>query len=529
MVGRGWTDDAIWGRVDRATAECLARCGFDYGSEWRSWEAEVRRMAADARAKGFERSQQKVHPHLVAAHWLIEERYPGAAVRNGSIMTYQDGYWLRQSPEAVLRALARYPNPMLVNRNWEDIYKTALRLAPELLPAPTGQHRVCLLNGVYNLDSGELEEHSPDHRLIGRLELAWEAAAECPIYSEFLRRTFASESETEMVRCASLFEEFTALTLVEEPKYQKFLVILGQPHSGKSTLLKIVARLHGGELGSMSAVPLSMFSREYYVARMAGSLVNISAEVTATTTYADAFIKQVTGGDPIDVRNIYGTPFTAVFPVRLIFACNKMFKVRDTSGAVERRMEVLPAENELSEKQIDLNLFTKLQAEMPGIFRRMARAWRRLQERGRFESPLSSAKHLAAFTRSNSSVLQWFYERTWQGLAKSEPETELPPELPPTESTILYLDYVEVWCGQQRIRPETLEDWGGELKTMGYDFLGTYRELFGRSYPPRDQPPATTPSAAEPVEPADAGPASPADILRQIQERIAEAALEEAE
>jgi len=177
--------------------------------------------------------------------------------------------------------------------------------------------------------------------------------------------------------------------------------------------------------------------------KLVGALVNLSSEAAVSSHVADDVLKAVTSGEPIELRYLNYQSFTAVVPTRFIMAMNEMFTTRDTSGAIEERMIILPCDNPVPEADRDTGLWGKLEAEAPGIFGRMVRAWQRLRQRGRFDPPATSGKKTGEFSLANNHPAEWYLERTHQGIKAQDPEYELPPNLKPTEVSMLYLDFAE--------------------------------------------------------------------------------------
>jgi P4 family phage/plasmid primase-like protien len=468
MVSMGWPDDVIWERIDRATREAVERAGESY--DWHGWEEKVREKIKGAREKGFA-SQKKIHPRKTAAEWLINEWKGTGNVKRleGRMLAYQDGWYKHLSGDDLRYTVAtEYPEPISVSfqhADWDQITKTAYDMAPRLNFTPT--RRVCMVNGTFDMDTKELRPHAPEDCLIATLPYAYDPEAKCPVYEKFIQKTFEQEDEEEVTRCIDTFEEFAAHTLFECLRFQKFIVFKGIPNTGKSTLLYIMRILHSEN--ATSAVAVHDFGTERYKTSMVGKLVNITGEVGSTTFISDDFLKNVTAGDPVEVRFLFNESFRTILPTRIVIACNDMFRVRDTSGAVERRMIILPCDNLVREEDVDVFLWDKLKDELPGIFNRIADAWIRLRDRGKFLPPDASQKNTDAFTMENNHVLHWLITCTHQGLRIDDEEYNMPEDLQPTESPLLYKSFVE-FCQERGYKQMSDITWGSKLTTISRQF-----------------------------------------------------------
>lgn len=434
MVANGWPDDDVWSRVDLACARTIS----DYDT-WHTWEHQVRRMIEDAKAKGFTK-KKKEDPIVLAARWLVRDwKSPNSYNRDGQLSVYQEGHYRLYTNQETRHAVAnewKEPDGVSMHHgDWTMVSRTAL----DIVPAFTVQSskRVCLTNGTYDMDTGALLPWSPDDFLISQLPFQYDPDAKCPVYERFLDETFAGQPDADVsIAC---YEEYVAHTLFECLDYHRFLVIKGQPRTGKSTLVNVAKLMHGPR--AISAVPVHEFGNERYRTSMAGKLLNVVGEVAVTSHAADDFLKAVTAGDEIQIRYLYGEPMLVRLPTRLIIACNELFRIKDTSGAVEERMLVISCDNYRDPHARDVTLFGKMRAEAPGIFNRIVRSWPRLQARGYFAQPQSQDEVVSEFSRENNHALAWYLERTHQGMVQQYPGHAPAPDDPFTENSDLYIDY----------------------------------------------------------------------------------------
>lgn len=485
LVTLQWDDEQIWARVDRATRRAVE--AFDEEYNWPGWEVQVRKMVEDARNKGFgtdSKAGKKERIHRSVARWFMNEFTGDGKIfhRDARLAMYRMGAFDMKPPEGIRHLIAtKFPEPDGVSLNgpdWNVCCNTIMDLAPRF-PEVMTKRRVCLQNGTFDMDTGELNPWNPEDFLISRLDFELEPDATCPVYEQFLETTFANLPEGDKELSINTYEEFVAHSLFECLDYHRFLVIKGQPRTGKSTLVNIARMLHGED--AVSAVAVHDFANERYRTAMVGKLLNLVTEVAASNHAADDFLKAVTAGDLVQVRYLYAEPLLVKLPTRLIIACNEMFRTRDTSGAIEARMLILSCENAVDEGKRDIKLMNKLRKERAGIFLRMQKAWKRLEERGRFYAPSTSAKEIFRFTMENNHVQSWMMDRCVQGrIFEEEDYKPNPADL--TETGQLYLDYVD-WAktnGFKQISSVTFGMKLTSLKIRGLDLEAKVRRMEGR-------------------------------------------------
>lgn len=468
LVAKGWEADLIWRRVARATSRSDEMAGLS--RERPGWEAVVRKMIMDAQDKGFERVV-KARPEFAAAQWLVQDwRGKNVYNRDNMIMAYRNGYYECLDRDMVVHTFAReyeQGKGSFVATHWKIMADTALALA-ERFPVSLAKRRVCLLNGTFDMETRRLSPWSPEDFLLSQLPFTYDATATCPTYDAVLERVFldpvldSDQERQDRNRRLSMqcYEEYLALTLFEDLTFQKFLVILGEPDTGKSTLIKIVEMLHDPR--AVSHVGIRDLDDERYKVALVGKLVNISNEVQATTYAADDILKAVTAGDTLEFRNLFQRTFSHKASARLIMVCNELFRIHDTSGAVERRMLVLNCNNKLAEGEKDPRIEDRLRSELPGIFNRMVEAWARLRARDRFVAPELHSESVSRFTEQNNVVIQWIKARTHQGAKLTDPGYKLPDRLQPTTNEELFADF-NWWCKENNYKGMTPTSWGMRL------------------------------------------------------------------
>lgn len=468
LVGHEWSDDEIWARIRLS----LLRIVPDRIDEW---EPKIYKMVADARTKGFDqvdggKKDKDYDPELepvYIAQWFINE-WRGkdrVFIRDGRVMHYDGGYYKTLTTEDLIYVIANeWRNQMLDIRDWRTAASTIIGRGPRF-PTYNPKRKVAFENQItFDMDTGEAGSWSPDDYLISRLPFEYDPRATCPTYEKFADRTFRTEDSLEDTDVSiACFEEFLAMTMFECLDYHKFLIIKGAPRSGKSTLLNIAQMMHARD--AISSVGVQDFGSEHHRTFMLGKLLNLVSEVAATTHTSDDFLKAVVAGDLVQVRHLYQAPMSVRLPTRIMIACNEMFRVRDTSGAIEERMVMLTCDNVVPERERDPNLTAKLRAEAPGIFNRLARAWQNLKKRGYFVTPASHDEAVSKFTEENNHVLSWLRERTHQGIKHFDPEYQLPKDLPDTEVGMLYLDFVG-FCQNNGYKQVTSNTFGMKLAQL---------------------------------------------------------------
>lgn len=256
----------------------------------------------------------------------------------------------------------------------ESAYKIAamLRLARCEVPVRPGAFdsdgmQFNVLNGTVNLRTGELHPHSREDFNTRLGNVTYDEAATCPRWLEFLDYIFGSnQSLTDFI------QRTIGYSLTGNIGEQCIFVFHGKEgDNGKTTLCETVGRLFGDY--KQVAAATSFVTKKYGrgiptdIARMKGARMVLVSELEANQQLAEARIKDMTGGEMLTGRFLYGKDFDYRPQFKLFVRTNHKPRIIGTDHAIWRRIRLVPFEVVIPpEKKIrDYDLV--LSEELPGI------------------------------------------------------------------------------------------------------------------------------------------------------------------
>jgi len=110
-----------------------------------------------------------------------------------------------------------------------------------LLPRSRINHdtgSINLLNGIYNLETGELEEHNPDNISIVQIPVKYDPDAKCPKIEQFMKDVLKPED-------IQVIYEFIGYCLIPDARIEKSVMLLGKGANGKSVMLSMLGEFLG--------------------------------------------------------------------------------------------------------------------------------------------------------------------------------------------------------------------------------------------------------------------------------------------
>lgn len=404
-----------------------------------------------------------------SAMWEIDESAPedvrgflrgcypdGLVYLHNSFLAYSDGYWAAQLDHAdVKKSIARFYGSDATPSKVSELYGM-LRLTCAVKDADfkSNTNYVCFLNGALDMTTFELVPHSPHHHLLSGRPAEWNVDAKSPTFEKFLHDVFRDDKDRDEKMQFVL--EWMGLCLVPDTSFEKFVVCVGEGGNGKSVLLKLMAELLGHE--NVYSAPIQRLGNRRALAELDGKLLLTSSEINENTVMDDGILKQIVSGDTVEAERKYEHPFTYTPVARIMLATNHLPKLRDVTHAFFRRLVMLRFNRNFTADEMDMNLPSKLNAELSGIFTMAVTGLRKLRERGQFDVPKSSDAAADEY-RENSDSIKLFaadiLQRTGSGNKGMRPVS-------------LYSLYVK-WCRAFGFKAENNITLGKRLRHLGFE------------------------------------------------------------
>jgi putative DNA primase/helicase len=191
------------------------------------------------------------------------------------------------------------------------------------------------------------------------------------------------------------------------------------------------------------------------IARLAGKRLVTSSEVDEGNRFSESLIKQLTGGDPVVARNMYGSSFEFTPQFKLFFAGNNKPVIHGMDHGIWRRVRLIPFTTQIPEDAIDQHFEEKLRPELSGILNWAIRGCLLWQESG-LQEPEGIKVATKGYQSESNTVGKWIDERC---------------SVDPTASTLLKILYSD-YKGWSEENGETLPSrvvFSRKLEANGFD------------------------------------------------------------
>lgn len=262
-----------------------------------------------------------------------------------------------------------------------DLSQSELPADPEQLDGENTEWYLNCLNGVVDLKTGRLFPHSEvkEHFITKLAPAVYDSSAKCPQWLEFLG--VIMEGNQDLVY---YLQKLLGYSLTADISEQKFFIMHGCGANGKSTLLNVIARIMG-DYATVCPINTLLVKQDTGgassdIARLKGARLVTSSESDEGRRLSEAIIKQLTGGDKVTARFLFGEFFEFKPVLKLILCTNHKPEIRGIDHAIWRRVQLIPFNVKIDESQQDKDLPEKLWQEASGILNWLiegCKAWQR--------------------------------------------------------------------------------------------------------------------------------------------------------
>lgn len=207
-------------------------------------------------------------------------------------------------------------------------------------------------NGLYNIVDDSLVEFTPEHIITNKIRWKYNPEA----YSELADKTL-NKIACNDPQIRALLEEAIGYCFYRRNELGKAFILTGDKSNGKSTFLSMVQCLLGDE--NISSLDLKELGDRFKTAEMFGKLANIGDDIGDEFIANPAIFKKLVTGERVSAERKGQNPFEFNNYSKLLFSANNIPRIKDKTGAVQRRLTIIPFDARFSADDPDFNPYIK--------------------------------------------------------------------------------------------------------------------------------------------------------------------------
>lgn len=225
-------------------------------------------------------------------------------------------------------------------------------------------------NGIVNLRNGELKTHEPNSMMskISYASYDNKSKKKPEKWLKFLDDITGGDKGLQLY-----LQKAVGYSLSGSTKEQCLFFCFGNGNNGKSTFLDVVTDLAGTYAMNMQAESIMVKKNTGAVntdiARLNGARFVTVPEPEEGVRLNESLVKQMTGGDLLTARFLYGNEFQFKPEFKLWIGTNHKPIIRGTDDGIWRRVILIPFTVKIPKEKVDKNLSWKLRKELPLIMK----------------------------------------------------------------------------------------------------------------------------------------------------------------
>ena len=364
--------------------------------------------------------------HDSFANWMINQHHIKRI--NGQLHVYKDGIYCAGYRNIEFMMLRAYPQMRDSQRR--EVLKYIEVMCPESEPMADA-NLIAFRNGIYNVVDDTLTAFSPDVVITNQIPWDYNPVAFSDLADTTLNKMACQDPE---IRC--LLEECIGACFYRRNELSISMFLTGEKANGKSTFLQMLQDVLGVQ--NTSNLGLDELDERFSVSTMFGKLANIGDDISDDFLHGRsiAHFKKIVSGNMVKAENKGQDPFFYKPTVKLIFSANQIPRMRDKTGAVLRRMVIIPFNATFSKSDPDYDPYIawklKDQEVMEYLVKIGIDGLKRILENHSFTQSRKVDAEIKEYTEYNNPVLMF--------LGETEAE-----EIINQETKLVYSKY-EIFC-----------------------------------------------------------------------------------
>jgi len=276
---------------------------------------------------------------------------------DGQLHIYKDGVYEEglQNIEAEMIKII----PTLTARSRAEVLKYINLLCLNENKRIASANYIPFKNGIYNINTGELESFRPDLIVKNKIPFNYNYDAYNDTMDGVLDRISCNDDQIR-----DLLEEVAGYCFYRRNELRKAFIFIGDKANGKSTYLDCLSYMVGDK--NKTALDLKELGDRFRTAELFGKLICAGDDIGDEFIANPAVFKKIVSGDPIVVERKGQDPFTLYNYAKPIFSANNIPRIKDKTGAVLDRLVIVPFNASFSKTDPDYDPYIKYKLRSEG-------------------------------------------------------------------------------------------------------------------------------------------------------------------
>lgn len=318
-------------------------------------------------------------------------------------------------------------------------------------------------NGIYNLINDSFGEFSPDYIITNKIPWDYNPEAYSELADNTLNKIACGDKEIR-----ALLEEVIGYTFYRRNELGKAFILIGDKNNGKSTFLDMITTILGQE--NIAALDLKELGERFKTSELFGKLANIGDDIGDEFIPNASVFKKLVTGDRMNVEKKGQDPFDFNNYSKLLFSANNIPRIKDRTGAVQRRLLIIPFNAKFSKNNPDYRPYIKYELREEESIQYLINigleGLKRVLKNKQFTKSSKVKKELEEYEETNNPVIGFVKNKGLENILENT-------------TGEVYLSYQE-YCIKEGLQPLSNREFGKVLCNT-YEIKSKVKKINGEN------------------------------------------------
>lgn len=181
---------------------------------------------------------------------------------------------------------------------------------------------ICVENGILDIFNKKLHKHDPENIFTQKISYNFNPKSDCPNIKQFLKEILREDD-------LNTVQEFVGYLMYRKYFIKKAMILVGEPHTGKTTFINLLVKFIGLDNTSGISLHKIMYDK-FAAANLHNKLLNFFDDLSFKDIKETGAFKIATGGGYISAERKFGESYEFMNYAKLLFATNKISAVDDS-------------------------------------------------------------------------------------------------------------------------------------------------------------------------------------------------------
>lgn len=262
-------------------------------------------------------------------------------------------------------------------------------------------------NGLYNIVDDSFVSFTPEHIITNKINWQYNQKAYSELADGVLNKIACNDTQIR-----ALLEEAIGYCFYRRNELGKAFILIGDKNNGKSTFLSTLQHLLGDD--NIASLDLKELGDRFKTAELFGKLANIGDDIGDEFIANAAIFRKLVTGDRVSAERKGQNPFEFNNYSKFLFSANNIPRIKDKTGAVQRRLVIIPFDATFSNSDPDFNPYIKhllrTNEVMEYLINLGIQGLKRILENRSFTNSERVQQELDDYEEQNNPILGFFRE-----------------------------------------------------------------------------------------------------------------------